>query len=45
MREFLRDPYFPFTAAQELGEGIDYVPKQYGRALYLRKAKSADKVD
>lgn len=44
-REFLRDPYFPFTAAQELGEGIDYVPKQYGRALYLRKAKSADKVD
>jgi 2,4-dienoyl-CoA reductase-like NADH-dependent reductase (Old Yellow Enzyme family) len=44
-REFLRDPYFPYTAAQELGEGIDYVPKQYGRALYLRKAKSADKVD
>jgi 2,4-dienoyl-CoA reductase-like NADH-dependent reductase (Old Yellow Enzyme family) len=44
-REFLRDPYFPYTAAQELGEGIDYVPKQYCRALYLRKAKSADKVD
>ena len=44
-REFLRDPYFPFHAAQELGEGIDYVPKQYGRALYLRKAKSADKVE
>lgn len=44
-REFLRDPYFPFHAAEKLGEGIDYVPKQYGRALYLRKAKSADKVE
>ena len=44
-REFLRDPYFPFHAAQELGAAIDYVPKQYGRALYLRKAKSADKVE
>ena len=40
-REFLRDPYFPFTAAQDLGEGINYVPKQYGRAIDLRKAKSA----
>lgn len=40
-REFLRDAYFPFTAARELGEGIDYVPKQYGRAIDLRKAKSA----
>lgn len=40
-REFLRDPYFPFTAAKELGENPDYVPKQYGRAIDLRKAKSA----
>jgi 2,4-dienoyl-CoA reductase-like NADH-dependent reductase (Old Yellow Enzyme family) len=40
-REFLRDPYFPFTAAKELGVQIDYVPKQYGRAIDLRKAKSA----
>jgi 2,4-dienoyl-CoA reductase-like NADH-dependent reductase (Old Yellow Enzyme family) len=44
-REFLRDPYLPFHWAQALDEGIDYVPRQYGRALYLRKAKSADKVD
>lgn len=40
-REFLRDPYFPFTAAKELGENLDYVPKQYGRAIELQKAKSA----
>ncbi len=40
-REFLRDPYFPFKAAKELGENLDYVPKQYGRAIDLRKAKSA----
>ena len=40
-REFLRDPYFPFTAAKELGENLAYVPKQYGRAIDLRKAKSA----
>ncbi|HVE59653.1 MAG TPA: NADH:flavin oxidoreductase/NADH oxidase [Pyrinomonadaceae bacterium] len=40
-REFLRDPYFPFTAAKDLGENLDYVPKQYGRAIDLRKAKSA----
>jgi 2,4-dienoyl-CoA reductase-like NADH-dependent reductase (Old Yellow Enzyme family) len=40
-REFLRDPYFPFTAARELAANIDYVPKQYGRAIDLRKAKSA----
>ena len=40
-REFLRDPYFPFTAAKELGAEIDYVPKQYGRAIDLRKAKKA----
>lgn len=39
-REFLRDPYFPFTAAKELGGAVD-VPKQYGRAIDLRKAKSA----
>ena len=40
-REFLRDPYFPFTAAKQLGAEIDYIPKQYGRAIDLRKAKSA----
>jgi 2,4-dienoyl-CoA reductase-like NADH-dependent reductase (Old Yellow Enzyme family) len=32
-RQFLRDPYFPFRAARELGEKIDYVPRQYGRAI------------
>ncbi len=40
-REFLREPYFPFTAAKELGKDLGYVPKQYGRAIDLRKAKSA----
>lgn len=40
-REFLRDPYFPFAAAKALGENLEYVPKQYGRAIDLRKAKSA----
>ncbi len=39
-REFLRDPYFPLTAAKELGIEVD-VPKQYGRAINLRKAKTA----
>lgn len=38
-REFLREPYFPFRAAKELGGEIN-VPKQYGRAIDLRKAKS-----
>jgi 2,4-dienoyl-CoA reductase-like NADH-dependent reductase (Old Yellow Enzyme family) len=38
-REFLRDPYFPFTAAKELGVAIDYVPKQYGRAIQLENAQ------
>jgi 2,4-dienoyl-CoA reductase-like NADH-dependent reductase (Old Yellow Enzyme family) len=32
-RQFLRDPYFVFHAARELGVEIDYVPKQYGRAI------------
>ena len=41
-REFLRDPYFPFRAAHELGEGIDYVPKQYGRAIDLNPLIIAD---
>ncbi|MCB1024642.1 MAG: NADH:flavin oxidoreductase/NADH oxidase [Acidobacteria bacterium] len=40
-REFLRDPYFPFNAAKQLGEELNYVPKQYGRAIDLRKAKGA----
>jgi 2,4-dienoyl-CoA reductase-like NADH-dependent reductase (Old Yellow Enzyme family) len=39
-REFLRDPYFPFRAARELGGEVD-VPKQYGRTIDLRRAKSA----
>ncbi|HRH46593.1 MAG TPA: NADH:flavin oxidoreductase/NADH oxidase [Pyrinomonadaceae bacterium] len=39
-REFLRDPYFPFTAAKELGENVEYVPKQYGRAIDLRNPKN-----
>lgn len=37
-REFLRDPYFPFTAAKELGEEIEYVPNQYRRAIDVRKS-------
>ncbi len=40
-RQFLREPYFPFRAARELGGEVD-VPKQYGRAIDLRKAKSVD---
>jgi len=31
-REFLRDPYFPFTAADALGVTVSYWPKQYERA-------------
>lgn len=42
-REFLRDPYFPLTAARESGEVLNYVPKQYERAIELKKAKTADK--
>ncbi len=38
-REFLRDPYFPFAAARELGAKIDYVPKQYGRAIQIENAQ------
>ena len=38
-RESLRNPYFPFLAAQELG-GIVDVPKQYGRAIAIQKAKT-----
>ncbi|MDY0212874.1 MAG: NADH:flavin oxidoreductase/NADH oxidase [Desulfuromonadaceae bacterium] len=34
-REFLRDAYFPFTAAKTLDESIDYVPKQYTYAIDL----------
>jgi 2,4-dienoyl-CoA reductase-like NADH-dependent reductase (Old Yellow Enzyme family) len=33
-REFLRDPYFPFRAAHELGAKIN-VPVQYGRAIII----------
>ena len=40
-RQFLRDPYMPFRAAAELGGEIE-VPKQYGRAIDLRKRKSVD---
>ena len=38
-REFLREPYFPFQAARELGAKIDYVPKQYGRAIQIENAQ------
>ncbi len=44
-REFLRDPYLPFTAAKELGEKIDYIPKQYGRAIEIREPESAHRVE
>ena len=44
-REFLRDPYFPFTAAKELGEHIEYIPKQYGRAIEIRAPESAHRVE
>jgi 2,4-dienoyl-CoA reductase-like NADH-dependent reductase (Old Yellow Enzyme family) len=44
-REFLRDPYFAFTAAKELGENIAYVPKQYGRAIEIREPQSAHRVE
>lgn len=36
-REFLREPYFPFRAAQELGGAVD-VPRQYGRAIEIESA-------
>ena len=45
-REFLREPYFVFQAAHELGAKIDYVPRQYGRAIEIENAqevKSAGK--
>ena len=41
-RQFLREPYFPFRAARELGGEID-VPKQYGRAIEIQTAKGARK--
>jgi len=40
-RQFLREPYMVFQAAKELG-GEVAVPKQYGRAIDLRKAKGVD---
>ena len=40
-REFLRDPYFVFRAAKELGVDVE-VPKQYGRAIDLRVAKAVE---
>lgn len=33
-REFLRDPHLPLRVAHELGETIDYWPKQYLRASF-----------
>jgi 2,4-dienoyl-CoA reductase-like NADH-dependent reductase (Old Yellow Enzyme family) len=39
-RESLRNPYFPFLAAQELGGSVE-APKQYGRAIIIEKAQSA----
>jgi 2,4-dienoyl-CoA reductase-like NADH-dependent reductase (Old Yellow Enzyme family) len=41
-RQFLREPYFPFRAARELGDQVD-VPKQYGRAIEIQTAKGARK--
>jgi 2,4-dienoyl-CoA reductase-like NADH-dependent reductase (Old Yellow Enzyme family) len=38
-REFLRDPYFVFRAAEELGGETD-VPRQYGRAIRVRPPAS-----
>lgn len=36
-RQFLREPYFAFRAAKELGDGeLAGVPNQYGRAIDLR---------
>ncbi len=34
-REFLRDAYFPYTAARALNNNIAYVPKQYTYAIDL----------
>jgi 2,4-dienoyl-CoA reductase-like NADH-dependent reductase (Old Yellow Enzyme family) len=39
-RQFLREPYLTFRAAAELGGDVS-VPKQYGRAIDIRKAKAA----
>jgi len=39
-RQFLREPYLAFRAAAELGGDVS-VPKQYGRAIDVRKAKAA----
>jgi 2,4-dienoyl-CoA reductase-like NADH-dependent reductase (Old Yellow Enzyme family) len=44
-REFLRDPYFPFTAAKALGVDLEYVPQQYGRAIESREPQSAHRVE
>jgi 2,4-dienoyl-CoA reductase-like NADH-dependent reductase (Old Yellow Enzyme family) len=38
-RQFLREPYFVFRAATELNAKIDYVPKQYGRAIETESAQ------
>ena len=43
-RQFLREPYFPFHAARELGATIDYVPKQYGRAIQIESASEVKSV-
>jgi 2,4-dienoyl-CoA reductase-like NADH-dependent reductase (Old Yellow Enzyme family) len=40
-RQLLRDPYFPFRAAAELGVDVDYVPLQYQRAPHSKKAPLA----
>lgn len=41
-REFLREPYFPFRAARELGGEVD-VPKQYGRAIEIASARKSSR--
>jgi len=40
-REFLRDPYFAITAAQELGGGLE-VPKQYRRAIEIKQRTAGE---
>lgn len=36
-REFMRDPHLPLRVAHELGETIDYWPKQYTRAAFRNR--------
>jgi 2,4-dienoyl-CoA reductase-like NADH-dependent reductase (Old Yellow Enzyme family) len=40
-REFLREPYLPLRAAAELGGDVN-VPRQYGRAIQVKRMRAAD---